>query len=96
MDMMNPDQPQGEKVPCVHLYVMPDGSYKVTKDEGPAPAEGQEAASMDEAVELVRQMAEGGPSDSEDEDMEAAQAGYAKRAPGMMGAPNPGGVFGEG
>lgn len=102
MDMnMNPGmqgmEGEGETVPCIHLYSMPDGSYKVTKDEGPAPKDGQDAASLDEAMELVRQMASGAPEGGEDEagEMEAMQSGYAKRAMKSPDAPNPGGVFGE-
>ncbi len=98
MDMNTPADPAAqaaETVPCVHLYSMPDGTFKVTQDEGPAPTEGQDAATIDEAVEMVRQMASAAPEGGE-EDMAAAQAGYAKAAQPGMGAPNPGGLFGEG
>jgi hypothetical protein len=101
MDEMNPGmqemEGEGESVPCIHLYSMPDGSYKVTKDEGPAPTEGQDAASLDEAMELVRQMASGAPEGEGEQpsEMDAMQSGYAKRAVKAPDAPNPGGVFGE-
>jgi hypothetical protein len=96
MEGMSGMEGEGESVPCIHLYSMPDGSYKVTQDEGPAPTEGQEAAGLDEAMELVRQMAEAGPVDKDEEAaMQAAESGYAKRATKSPDAPNPGGVFGE-
>jgi hypothetical protein len=75
---------------------MPDGTYMVEKSDGPAPQDGQVAASLDEAMELTRQMAEGGAPETGEEDMAAAQAGYAKNAMKGAQAPNPGGLFGEG
>jgi hypothetical protein len=97
MDMNTPQpEEQGEQVPCIHLYVMPDGSFKVDQSTGPAPADAQEAASLDEAFELARQMAEAGPTDpAEEEAMAAAQAGYARKAQPPASAPNAGGIFGE-
>lgn len=92
---MNGEAEGGETVPCIHLYSMPDGSFKVEKTEGPAPQEGEDAASLDEAMELVREMASGAPEEGEEIGMDEMQSGYAKRAPKPMDAPNPGGVFGE-
>jgi hypothetical protein len=92
---MNSEQEGGESVPCVHLYVMPDGSYKVSQSEGPVPGDAQDAGGMDEAMEMVRQMAEGGAPETEGDEMQAAQAGYAKKAQPKMDAPNPGAIFGE-
>lgn len=97
MDMNNP-QPgaeEGEQVPCFHIYAMPDGTFKVDQSTGPAPADAQEAANLDEALELTRQMAEGGAPDMESDDLAAAQAGYAKKAQPAPDAPNAGGMFGE-
>lgn len=95
---MNPHpgaEEQGEQVPCIHLYAMPDGSFKVDQSTGPAPADAQEAASLDEALDLARQMAQGGSPDMDSDDMAAAQAGYAKKAQPPAEAPNAAGMFGE-
>jgi len=100
-NMMNGEgmESEGETVSCVHIYMKPDGSALVIKAREPMPDNGQPAASLDEAFQIARQMAEdpSAPEGEEDEggEMAAAQAGYNKRAKPEMSAPNPQGLFGE-
>jgi hypothetical protein len=98
-DEMNPemmgDQPEAETVTCLHIYLKPDGTAMVSSGQEPMPEDGTPAASLDEAFQIARQLAEN-PSDAQEQEaMSAAQAGYAKRAPKPMNAPNPEAVFGE-
>lgn len=98
MDMMNPNaEEEGEAGLCIEIYVKPDGTYTVSAERKPASDDGQPAATLDEALQLARDMAENPPAAEEEEEgeMAAMQSGYAKRAMKPMGAPNPGGVFGE-
>ena len=72
-----------------------DGTILVDDSAEPTSMEGAEqTASVDEALELVRQLLSGAP-EQEDDGMEAAQAGYNKRAMKQPDAPNPMGIFGE-
>lgn len=88
-------KPEGEMGKCVKIHANPDGSYMVSQSEEPAPQDGQPAADMDEAMEMARQMLAGKPEGEEGDEMQAAAAGYAKRAQPGMKAPNPEGLFGE-
>ncbi len=85
----------GELVTCVHIYIRPDGSAMVKAEQEPMPEDGQPAASLDEAFDMARQMAENPPNPEEDNAMAEAQAGYARRARAPMEQSNPKGVFGE-
>lgn len=91
-DAMSGEMPEGEMGTCIKLYAAPDGSYTVSKSQEQAPEDGQPAASLDEAMELIRQMAQ---EPEGEEDMESAMKGYAKKAQPPMKAPNPEGLFGE-
>jgi pantothenate synthetase len=87
---------EAETYPCLMICMKPDGTAMVSRQDMPPPEDSQEAASLDEAFEIARQMAEQPDEGMEDEAMASAQAGYNKRKPqGMMDAPNPEGVFGE-
>lgn len=84
---------------CIEIYVHPDGTYKVTREDKPEPMEGMEgesqgqpANSLDEALEIARGMAEG----PKEEPMAAAQRGYSKvKRPEMAKGMNAGALFGE-
>ncbi len=94
-DQMQAEPQEGEMGLCIEIYMMPDGTATVSSSQKPAPTDGQPAASLDEAFEIARQMAEGPQEPTEDEAMQAAQAGYARKAQPGMDAPNPQGLFGE-
>jgi hypothetical protein len=69
----------GEPVRCVHIYAMPDGTYGVKVASEPPPEGLQTVASMEELIPMLEQ----GLSEQEapqDDAMEAAKAGYARRA----------------
>lgn len=83
---------------CIEIYVHPDGTYKVTREDKPEPkpmegeSQGQPANSLDEALEIARGMAAGPQESPED----AAQRGYSKvKRPEMAKGMNAGALFGE-
>lgn len=83
---------------CIEIYVHPDGTYKVTREDKPEPkpmegeSQGQAANSLDEALEIARGMAAGPQESPED----AAQRGYSKvKRPEMAKGMNAGALFGE-
>ena len=88
----------GEGGYCIEIYVHPDGTYKVTREDKPEPkpmegeSQGQPANSLDEALEIARGMAAGPQESPED----AAQRGYSKvKRPEMAKGMNAGALFGE-
>jgi hypothetical protein len=92
---MNPemmDEEQGEPVTCLMICLNPDGTATVSSKQMPAQ-DGQPAASLDEAFEIARGLAENPEDDAEA--MQAAQSGYARKAQPQMNAPSPEGLFGE-
>lgn len=87
---------------CIEIYVYPDGTYKVTREDKPEPpamegmegeTDGQTVNSLDQALEIARGLAEG----PQEAPMDAARRGYDKaRRPQMsMGGMTPAKVFGE-
>ena len=87
----------GEKsVACMHVYQMPDGSYRVSQAEGEPVPEGAKPMRDLGAVAQVAQEYFSGADQDSDQAMADAQAGYEKgpKRPEMT-APNPGGLFGE-
>lgn len=95
MSSMDEGAKEGEMGQCVHIYAKPDGSYILEQGEEAIPQDGQPAGSLDEAMQMAKQMLSSDAEGSEHDDMKAAQAGYAKKAPQQMSAPNPQGLFGE-
>lgn len=85
----------GESVPCLHIYAMTDGSFKVEQSEGAPPEQAQAVPDLDTVMQLVQSAFGGGSGGEQDEDqaLASAQKGYGK--PKEMQAPNPGGLFGE-
>lgn len=93
---MGEEMPEEAAGRCIKLYIGPDGSMSVSESAEPAPEDGQPVASMDEAMETMRAMAEGAAPEAE-APMEAAKRGYERMAPKKMGAGMPvKAVFGEG
>jgi hypothetical protein len=83
---------------CIKLYLGPDGSMSVSESAEPAPEDGQPVASIEEALEAIRTMAEGeAPNPAAEDAMASARKGYDRMAPKKMGGGMPvGAVFGEG
>lgn len=86
---------EGEMGKCVKIHANPDGSYLVSQSEEPAPKDGQPAADMDEAMQMMQEMMAGAPEGEDEAMMQSAQAGYARKARAPMQAPRPEGLFGE-
>lgn len=84
---------------CIKIYIAPTGEMMVSREDNEeAPKGGQPAASLDEALEMARDMAEA-PPEGDDMGMADMQSGYAKAAGKRLmpeTRPSPDQVFGEG
>lgn len=90
---------------CIELYILDDGTFRVTKSMKEELAEneamededeGQPAATLNEAVGIIKQLATEPAPEEEEATMDQAMAGYKRTAARQpMQAPNPNGVFGE-
>ena len=86
---------EGQPVPCVHIYQMPDGSFGIERSEAPAPEGLQTAGSMEEVMQMAAEMLQG-PSQAEEEDaMNAAKAGYGRTSKPTVERSGPEMLFGE-
>lgn len=90
---------------CIELYINEDGTFRVSESMKEEPeqyegqegeGEGQQAATIEEALMLVKQMAMSDSKEQEQTAMDQAMAGYNKQKRPEMRAPNPEAVFGEG
>jgi hypothetical protein len=96
MDIEMIEGGEGEAVPCVHIYAMPDGSFVIEQSEAQAPEGGESVASADLALEQAAQMlADPMKADNEAQAMTDAKAGYDRRARRDPFNAGPGAIFGE-